>query len=125
MRARPAPKASRPESRSPSSSGEKRIKAAGSTVIRRAALLAVEWAIPQLPSVNASVKPTTPMSAIRQWSSRESLAVVIPRQAQGSSITEPIVSRAIARVTGPTSSRTIRETEYPVANTRFETSRTP
>jgi hypothetical protein len=49
-RASAAPSASRQESRSPSSRGDRRIRAAGSTVIRSAALLAVEWAMPQLPS---------------------------------------------------------------------------
>ena len=105
------PTPSRRESRSPRSSGESRIRAAGSTVIRSAALLAVEWARPQLPSAKASVKPTTPVSARRQWSSRDSLAVAMPRQAHGTRISEPIASRTIASVAGPMSSRMIRETE--------------
>ena len=49
-----------PRSRSPSSSGESRMSDAGSTVISSAALLAVEWARPQLPSAKASVKPRPP-----------------------------------------------------------------
>ena len=106
-----APSPSPQESRSPSSSGESRIREAGSTVIRSAALLAVEWARPQLPSAKASVKPTTPVSARRQWSSRESLAAASPRQAHGTRMSEPMVSRAMASVAGPMSSSTIRETE--------------
>ena len=39
------------------------------------------------------------------------LAVLIPRQAQGTRISEPMVSRAMASVTGLISSRRIRETE--------------
>ena len=109
-----APTVSRRDRRSPSSSGASTSSVVGSTVMRSAALLAVECARPQLPNAKASAKPTTPMRATR---TRSAGAPRRPRRpadrqaAQPTSTTAPISTRASPSVAGPMSASTIRLTE--------------
>src|SRR5262245_35810323 len=67
-RVRVAPTSSRRVSRSPRKSGERRIRETGSTVMRRAALVAVDHAMPQLAKAKAAAKPRTPIQPIRHRS---------------------------------------------------------
>jgi hypothetical protein len=105
-----APMASRRESRSPRSSGESNRSDVGSTVISSAALLAVEWAIPQLPNAKASAKPTMPIRAIRQRSGREIRWATSLRPVHATRIAAPISDRASPSVAGGTSASTMRIT---------------
>jgi hypothetical protein len=81
----------------------------GSTVMRRAALVAVERAMPQLAKPNAAAKPSTPIQKTFHRSARDSRRSRAPwRNARGTMTMAPRASRATARVAGPTSWRTMR-----------------
>src|SRR5262245_45086668 len=73
-RVRVVPTSSRHVSRSPRKSGERRIREMGSTVMRRAALVAVDRAMPQLAKAKAAAKPRTPIQPTRHRSGHESRA---------------------------------------------------
>ena len=108
-----APTAPRRDSRSPRYHGLRRIIATGSTVIKSAAFVAVECAIPQFEQAYAAAKPRIPMNAIARRSARESGGAGCARE-NSTRTSHAMRRRTKASIAGGTLSRVTRATTYEV-----------
>jgi hypothetical protein len=87
--------------------------AIGSTVIKRAALVAVECAIPQLEHAYAPANPRIPIHAIVRWSARDNGSAGWRRESS-SRASHAMRSRENASVAGGTLCNVTRATTYEV-----------
>jgi hypothetical protein len=104
-----APIPPRRDSRSPRYHGLRRIIATGSTVIKSAAFVAVECAIPQFEQTYAPAKPRIPIHAIARRSWRESGSAGCPLE-NSTRASAPMPSRENASIAGGTLSSVTRAT---------------
>src|SRR6185436_2951283 len=116
-----APTAPRRDRRSPRYHGLKRIIAIGSTVIRRAAFVAVEWAIPQLEQIYAPANPRIPIHMIARGSAPDNGSAGCRRDSSRST-SQAMKSRENASVAGGTLCNVTRATTYDVPYTTLAAS---